>query len=261
VGATGWFGPSSIAWRLHADPTMLVAAMRALLVQALEPRAMAGVDQHSDYRTDPWGRLNRTVEFVYATTYGDSNEAEAAVANVRRIHQHVHGVDPATGASYSADDPDLLLWVHAVETHSVITAYRRYAGLLSDRSADRYVAEMAQIAERLGLPAAMTPRTLADLRTYLRGVEGLQFTPAAREGMRTILDPPMPPILRPLWAIPTAATIAILPRFARREYRLPWPEVATPAVRAAVLGLSRALDLVLPDPPTIRRARARVRAA
>lgn len=258
---SGLFGPDSIAWRLHADPSMLIAAMRALLVQALEPRAMAGVEQHSDYRSDPWGRLNRTVEFVLATTYGETTEAERAIEHVRRIHRRVRGVDPVTGVVYSADDPELLLWVHAVETHSVITAYRRYAGLLSDRSADRYVAEMAQIPERLGLPAAMTPRTLRDLRVYLHRVEGLQVTPAALEGMRTILEPPMPPVVRPLWALPAAAAVAILPRFARRAYGLRWFDPATPPVRAAVFGLSRVLDLVFPEPPLVRAARARVQAA
>ena len=101
----GLFGPDSVAWRLHADPSMLVGAMRALLVQALEPRAMAGVVQHSDYKADPWGRLNRTVRFVLDTTYGDTPRAEAACAAVRRIHDHVHGVDPVTGRAYSAHDP------------------------------------------------------------------------------------------------------------------------------------------------------------
>ena len=76
----GLFGPDSVAWRLHADPTMLVAAMRALMVQALEPRAMAGVVQHSDYKADPWARLNRTFKFVLDTTYGDTATAEAAAA-------------------------------------------------------------------------------------------------------------------------------------------------------------------------------------
>src|SRR5205807_3923072 len=104
----GLFGADSVAWRLHADPSTMLAAMRALLVQALEPRAMAGVVQHSDYKADPWGRLNRTIRFVLHTTYGDTRSAEAACAAVRRIHDRVHGVDTVTGRAYSAHDPDLL---------------------------------------------------------------------------------------------------------------------------------------------------------
>src|SRR6266571_1973557 len=145
----GLFGPDSVAWRLHADPSMLVGAMRALLVQALEPRAMAGVVQHSDYKADPWGRLNRTIRFVLHTTYGDTRTAEAACAAVRRIHDRVHGV--------------------------------------------------VRVAELLGLPSAMAPRSLGELREYLRGVDGLQLTPGARESMRLIMAPPMPLPLRPLW--------------------------------------------------------------
>src|SRR5438067_12317266 len=103
---------------------MLVGAMRALLVQALEPRAMAGVGQDSDYKADPWGRLNRTIRFVLHTTYGDTRTAEAASAAVRRIHDRVHGVALVTGRAYSAHDPDLLLWIHAVEGHSAVCAYR-----------------------------------------------------------------------------------------------------------------------------------------
>lgn len=257
----GLFGADSVAWRLHADPAMLAGGMRALLVQALEPRAMAGVAQHSRYREDPWGRLRRTTEFVYQTTYGDLATAEAACDRVRRVHEHVRGVDPTTGRTYAANDPDLLLWIHAVEVHSFVVAYRAYAGRLSDADADRYVDEMARVAELVELPSSMAPRSMGEVRDYLRGVEGLRVTPAAREGMRTILAPPMPLALRPLWLIPVSATVAILPRFARRMYGLPWPWPATVPVRMNVFALTRAMNLLLAPPPIIRAARERVHAA
>ena len=257
----GLFGPDSMAWRLHADPSMLVGAMRALLVQALEPRAMAGVVQHSDYKADPWGRLNRTVRFVLDTTYGDTPTAEAACAAVRRIHDHVQGVDPVTGRAYSAHDPDLLLWIHAVEVHSSVHAYRSYAGRLVDDDADRYVGEMVRVAELLGLPPEMAPRTLGELRDYLRGVDGLQLTPGARESMRLIMYPPMPFPLRPLWVLPASAAVASLPRFARRMYGLPWFEPATPSVRAAMFGLTRFLNVLPIEAPEIRDAKNRLAAA
>jgi uncharacterized protein (DUF2236 family) len=257
----GLFGPDSVAWRLHADPSMLVGAMRALLVQALEPRAMAGVVQHSDYKADPWGRLNRTVRFVLHTTYGDTPTAEAACRAVRRIHDRVHGVDPVTGRAYSAHDPDLLLWIHGVEVHSAVFAYRSYAGRLSDEDADRYVDEMVRVAELLGMPGDIAPRTLGELREYLRGVQGLQTTPGARESMRLIMYPPMPFPLRPLWVLPASAAVASLPRFARRMYGLPWFEPASLSVRATIFGLTRFLNVLPIEAPEIREAKNRLERA
>jgi uncharacterized protein (DUF2236 family) len=253
----GLFGPDSVAWRLHADPAMLAGGMRALLVQALEPRAMAGVEQHSAYQDDPWGRLRRTTGFVYLTTYGDTATAERAAARVRRVHEHVHGFDPVSGRWYRADDPDLLLWIHAVEVHSFLVAYRAYAGRLTNEDADRYVAEMVRVAELVELPRGMAPASMGELREYLDGVRGLQVTPAAREGLGTIFYPPMPLALRPLWAIPATATLAIMPGFARRMYGLPWFPPATLPLRANVFALTRLMNVLLPPPPIIQRARAR----
>jgi uncharacterized protein (DUF2236 family) len=240
---------------------MLAGGLRALLVQALEPRAMAGVEQHSKYQADPWGRLRRTTEFVYETTYGDLSRAEEACARVRRVHERIRGVDTVTGRPYSASDPDLVLWIHAVEVHSFVTAYRAYAGRLSDEDADRYVEEMVRVAELVELPIGMAPRSMGELREYLRGVDGLQATTAAREGMRMIFAPPMPLAVRPLWLVPAAATVAILPRFARRMYGLPWFTPATLPVRVNVYALTRAMNLLLPPPPIVRHARERARHA
>lgn len=259
-GAPGRFGPESVVWRLHADPAMLAGGMRALLVQALEPRAMAGVAQHSGYQADPWGRLRRTTEFVYATTYGDTAEAEAACARVRAVHRRVVGVDPETGAAYSADDPDLLLWIHAAEVESFVVAYRAYAGRLSGADADRYTREMGEVAIRIGLPRAMTPQSYGELREYLASVEGLRVTPAARDGMRTILAPPMPVQFRPLWGVAVAATLAILPSWVRGAYGLPWPPGVSLPIRCNVFALTRLMNLVLPRAPIIREARARAAA-
>jgi uncharacterized protein (DUF2236 family) len=256
----GYFGPDSVAWRLHSDPVMLVGGMRALLVQALEPRAMAAVDQFGKFREDPWGRLERTTNFVLATTFGDTATADAAAETVRTVHSRVNGVDPHTGRAFSATDPDLLLWIHAVEVESFVTAYRAYAGCLSREDTDRYVAEMARVAEMVELPPAMAPRSMRQLRDYLRSVDGLAVTPAARDGLRTILAPPMPAVVRPLWVVPATAAIAILPGFARRMYRIPWFPPATIPVRVGVFGLSRVMKSVRPGHPVVRAARERTAA-
>ena len=260
TGDAGLFGPDSVAWRIHADPAMLIGGLRALLVQALEPRAMAAVDQHSAFREDPWGRLERTTHFVLATTYGDTAAAEAAAATVRKVHEHIHGVDAVTGQPYSANDPDLLLWIHAVEVESFLLAYRTYAGRISAADGDRYVAEMARVPELVELPPGRAPRTEAELRDYLRSVRGLQATPAAFEGLRVVMFPPMDLKYRPLWAIPTTAAVAILPPYARRLYRIPWFPPAALPVRTGVFALSRVLNVVTPTPPSLRAARERVAA-
>lgn len=256
----GLFGPDSVTWRVHADPATLVGGMRALLVQALNPVAMAAVAQYDNFRDDPWGRFRRTSDYLTTTTFGDRASAHAAAARVRALHRRVHGVDPVTGRNYRADDPDLLLWVHAVEVESFLVAYRRYAWPLSDDDADRYVAEMVRAAELVGLARDDVPATVADLADYLASVP-LALTPAARDGMRLVFAPPMPLPARPLWALLGAAAVAILPPRARSLYGLPWAPLATPVVRAGVGTLLRIVNAALPPPPPVRAAFARARSA
>ncbi len=258
----GLFGPDSVTWRLHADPSMLIGGIRALLVQALHPLAMAGVVDHSDFRNDPQGRLQRTTDYIMETTFGDTESAKAAAAHVRAIHRRVRGVDRVTGKPYRADDPELLLWVHAAEVHSFLTAYRSYGGRLSDEDADAYVAEMVRAAELIGLHAEDVPDSLGALREYLRGMnDELMPTAAAIEGMKFILNPPMPLVAKPLWATIAAATIAILPRHIRSMYGLPWIPAVNPAIRLYVFSLARAMNVLLPRPPQVREARGRARAS
>ena len=256
----GLFGPDSVTWRVHADPSMLVGGLRALLIQALHPLAMAGVDQHSDYKVDQWGRLRRTAEYVTTTTFGTTEEAERLGAIVRAVHARVRGVDPHTGREYRADDPELLAWVHNVEVHSFLTAYRRYGGRLDRDDADRYVREMTRAAELVGLRSTDVPASLLDLRAWLRA-HPLDCSPAAIDAMKAVLWPPMPLPLRPLWAIPAAAAVTLLPRSVRAAYGLPTVPPAEAAVRPAVWALLRALNVALPGAPQVRDARRRVAAA
>lgn len=250
----GLFGPDSMVWRVHADPASLVGGLRSLLIQALHPVAMAAVSQHSDYRNDPWSRLMRTSEYLSVTTFGDTASARAAGARLRTIHNAIKGVDPVTGRAYRADDPDLLLWVHNVEVHSFLKSYQVYAGSIDQRDADRYVREMVRHAELVGLRAQDVPHSVDDLRDYLRSFEGLALTPAAREGVRYVLAPPMPLTLRPLWSVAAAGAVAVLPRKVRELYGFPWLPPATVAVRAATYAFLRAAKLLLPPPPPVREA-------
>ena len=147
-----WFGPDRAIWRVHADASIFVGALRALLLQSLHPLAMAGVAQHSDFREDPWGRLQRTARFLAGTTYGTAAQAELACATVRRVHGRVRGTAP-DGRPYDANDPHLLLWVHIAEVDSFLAAHQRFGARPLDRAEqDQYVSDLARVARELGVP-------------------------------------------------------------------------------------------------------------
>ena len=149
-GDAGLFGPDSVAWTVHADISMLVGGISALMLQALHPLAAAGVVEHSRYRTEPMRRLSRTASFVAATTFGSTQVAEGVIAEVRAVHRRVEGIAP-DGRFYSAQDPELLRWVHVAEVSSFLRAHRRYHPFpLRGPDLDRYFAETAIVAEKLG---------------------------------------------------------------------------------------------------------------
>lgn len=253
-GDAGWFGPDSVAWRVHADLSTVTGGLRALFYQTLHPLAMAGIADHSDYRHDPWGRLRRTAQFVAATTYGTSEEAEAAVARVQRVHQHVRGI-AADGRAYSADRPDLLAWVHATEVDSFLAAYRRYGPGLDDADADRYVDEMAVVARAFG--ADPVPTTTVELRDVL-GSYALHATRQTRETVRFLLTPPLPFAARPTYGLIATAAVELLPWSAQRELRLVVPPVAGPlGVRPATRALLGTLRWALGTSPALATAHAR----
>ncbi len=241
-----WFDDDAPIRRVHADSAMFVGGLRALLLQSLHPLAMAGVAEHSDYRDDPWGRLQRTADFLAATSFGPALEAERAVAVVRRVHEWVVGVAP-DGRPYAANDPHLLRWVHLAEVDSFLTAHRRYgAEPLDDADADRYVADTAVVARHLGVPAP--PTSTRGLRDQLRSFRPeLRGTPAARDAARyLLLRPPMHPAARGPYAVLSAAAVALLPRWARAPLRLPYlPVFEAVAVRPAGDALTTTLRWAL----------------
>ena len=237
----GLFGPGSVIWRVHSSSAMLVGGIRALLLQTLHPQAMAGVAEHSDYRSDPWGRLHRTGDFVAATTFGTTAQAESAIGRVRRVHERVVGIGP-DGLPYRASDPHLLAWVHATEVDSFLRAYQRYdSGPFGPPDQDRYVAEMAEVASRLGVVSPPVDR--AELNAYLHGIRSeLRGTPAARAAVKFILQPPVPTVAKAAYGSLSSAAVGLLPGFARRELRLVLPPgfdtlAAQPAARIVLAGL------------------------
>ena len=235
-GAAGprWFGTDRPIREVHADASMFVGGLRALLLQSLHPLAMAGVAEHSDYRGDPWGRLQRTSTFLAVTTFGTATDAQRAVDKVRGIHKRVHGI-AADGRPYRADDPHLLEWVHIAEVDSFLLAHRLYGGKPLDQAGrDGYVADTARVASALGVQDP--PRTEAQLRQRLKAFRGeLRSTETAREAARfLLLTPPLPLLARAPYGVLAATAVSMLPRWARLPLRLPYlPPVEATGIRFA----------------------------
>jgi uncharacterized protein (DUF2236 family) len=255
----GFFGPDSVTWRVHVDPTFSVGGLRALLLQALHPVAMDGVARFSGgFREAPWPRLVRTAAYVDTVTFGTRTEAVAAVARVRAIHARLGGIEPTTGRAYRVDDPDLLLWVHCCEVDSLLTAARRGGVPLTDGDADRYVAEQVTAAELIGVAPGDVPASVSALAAYFdRMRPELAVTPAAQDAFRLVTVPPMPTWVRlltpaqPAWGGLAVLAVGLLPRWARRMYRLPALAVTDAAATAAARAFRSAM---LPLPQRVRRS-------
>ncbi|MBB4904732.1 oxygenase MpaB family protein [Actinophytocola algeriensis] len=164
----GMFGPDSVSWQLHAEPAMWLAGIRSLYLQALHPRAVAGIVQNSDFRGDPLGRLVRTANFVGAATYCPRAEVERQAAKVRAVHRSLRGTHE--GRVFRIDEPELLLWVHCAEVSSFLTVVRRAGFPLTATHADRYLDEQRRSAALVGLDPDEVPGSVAAMRAYLLGM-------------------------------------------------------------------------------------------
>jgi uncharacterized protein (DUF2236 family) len=237
-----WFAADRPIRAVHGDASMFVGGIRALLLQSLHPLAMAGVAAHSAFEHDPWGRLQRTSHFLAVTTFGAADDAEAAVARVRRIHERVRGTTP-DGRPYAASDPHLLGWVHVAEVDSFLRAHRAYgAQPLDDTAYDDYVADAASVAEALGV--VDPPRTVAALDRAIASYRAeLAGTREARAAARfLLLRPPVPLVARPTVGVLGAAAVGLLPLWARWPLRLPWlPVTERVAVRVAATAVTKAI--------------------
>jgi uncharacterized protein (DUF2236 family) len=165
VPDAGLFGPASVSWQLHAEPAMWLAGIRSLYLQALHPRAVAGIVQNSDFRNDPLGRLVRTANFVGATTYCPSDEVSRQAARVRSVHRSLRGT--YEGRPFRLDEPELLLWVHCAEVSSFLTVVRRAGFPLTAAHADRYLDEQRSSAALVGLDPSEVPGSVAAMGRYL----------------------------------------------------------------------------------------------
>lgn len=262
----GLFGPESISWRIHSHPLLALGGLRALFLQALLPRAMAGVAQNSDFRTDPWGRLYRTGDYLATVVFGTTSEARRAAARIRGIHRRLRASDPVTGEEFRVDEPELLRWTHVCEVESFASTARRAGLVLTAADIDRYYAEQLAAAELVGLDPATVPASAADIAAYYADRQpDLALTREAAEAAAFLFWPKMPvplgfTVARSAWISVTGLAFALLPPWARRRYgALGLPTTGLPAA-LATRSLRHTVDLLpvrLRRSPRLRDALAR----
>lgn len=252
----GYFGPDSVTWRIHGDPTSLVGGLRALLLQALHPDAMALLYAASNFQDDPWSRLQRTVQYVGIVSFGSTERADAAAARVRAVH-----------ARLGITDVRQLAWVHACEVDSFLVAAQAAGIRLTEDDVDRYVREQVRSAALVGMPPGVTPTSTAQLRAYFEQMRPvLRATAPAREAARTVLAPPLPIARRYVlparigWTSVSSLAVGLLPGWARRMYGLPpvpGAGLATAAGMRALRAAIRPLPARYREGPMYRDAKAR----
>lgn len=238
--------PQGAAWRVHGDVTsMMVGGIAALLLQMLHPKALGGVWDHSDFEHDMHGRLRNTARFIAVTTYGARAEGEAAIARVRRIHDHVRGTLPS-GEPYDANDPRLLAWVHVAGSAMFLDGWVRYGEPgMSLLDMDRYWAEVAPMARMLG--ADPVPVTTAEAARLLRSFQPeLVCNERTRKVQDIILRKP-PDKLRalPVQMLLMQSAVDLLPDWARRMHGLRSSGLGRPALNVATQGLAGTLRWAL----------------
>jgi uncharacterized protein (DUF2236 family) len=273
-GDVGLFGPESVTWHLHAEPLMGVAGLRALLLQALHPVAVAAFEEHSTYHRDVWARVARTAEYVSVTTFGSTTQAMLAASRVRALHARVRGTLPS-GVEYAADDPQLLAWVHCCLVASFLEVLTRGGVALTGAEQDQYIEEQVKAAMLVGLEPDEVPHDRTALLDYFRVIKpALECTPAARRAALELVAPPMPTRVElrtpapPAWSGVAGLAFAALPPWGRRLYALPeLPGAAGLTDAATTVGLRalrttlRGVQGILPplgQSPHLRVAPARI---
>jgi uncharacterized protein (DUF2236 family) len=209
----GYHLPGSAVWAVHGSMCTIVAGIRALLMQALHPGALAGVHDHSRFREDPLGRLARTIRWIFTVSYGSTDAAREASDWVLRLHESVRGsyVDGHGAArSYAANDPELLRWVHIAFTDAFLSAHKLWGGPIPG-GPDAYVREWAQAGQLMGVQDP--PLSEAEMRQQLDRWYGdgeLRGDERVAETVAFLRNPPLHPALRRGYRVLFAAAVTSL---------------------------------------------------
>jgi uncharacterized protein (DUF2236 family) len=252
----GYFGPDSAIWKVSREAVLMLGGGRALLMQAAQPLAAAGIAAHSDYRENPWARLERTMIAVWTVVYGTRADADRVGRRVRAMHAKVRGriAEPMgpypAGTRYDARDPQLLMWVHATLVDTALLMYERYVGPLADADKDAYYEDMKTLARVFGTPDEVVPLDYAAFRDYMRerlSSEEICITDTARQIAWTVRHPPLPLPLRPAFELLNQVTVGLLPPRLREEYGFSWDPARGALLRGSAEPVRRVLLPLLPD--------------
>jgi uncharacterized protein (DUF2236 family) len=226
--ARGLYGPESEAWALNREAMLLLGAgPRALLLQLAHPLVAAGVAEHSDFRSDPWARLQATLRSYLTIVYGTTTAARAEIRRLNGLHRSI------AGAGYAARDPDLSLWVHATLVDTTMVAHDARIAPVSHERRARYYAATLPIGLAFGVPEASLPADLESFDAYVASMLGeggpVRVSPVARELADVVLNPPLGPVLPGLSSLPPRAyswtlwpAIGLLPASVRDDYGFQW---------------------------------------
>ncbi len=243
---TGLYSDDSITRRVNRENILLLGGGRALLMQLAHPKVAAGVDDHSDFRTQPIRRLRRTVLMTMAIVFGERETALAAARAVNQVHARVRGDD------YRALDPNLLLWVHATLVDSALVTYQAFVGPLTAADREDFYQESKLAGELLGIPLDRFPERLRDFDEYvdlmIRGGE-VHVTPLAKELGRLVVRPPLRLVPGPVLVPFAVVTAGLLAPALREAYGLAWGRRQQRAFKLAIAAVPRIVALT---PPVLR---------
>jgi uncharacterized protein (DUF2236 family) len=249
---------SDTSRRINAERILIIAWLRAILLQLAHPLIAAGVAEHSTFRGSARAaivRLHQTIGAMLKISFGTTSERQSAIDGIATIHRRVHGTLPsacgpfAAGTRYSAEDPELLLWVHATLVESILLAYEQFVAPLTSAERDDYCAESADVAIALGAHAETVPRSWDGLRALVeRGYAsgGVVVCDQARVLAASLVTPFAGRIGRhsvtPLISLLAAGQ---LPAAVRSQYGFAWSE-ARERRFLRLIALLRAIRRMLP---------------
>jgi uncharacterized protein (DUF2236 family) len=210
----------SISWRVFKNPLVLfVGGIAAVLLELAEPRVRTGVWEHSNFRAQPLVRMRRTGLAALTTVYAARCVSEAMIARIVRLHETIKGQTPS-GRLYSANDPELLTWVHATAAFSFFHAYSRYVQAQSHGHFDSFCREGQSAAALYG--AVQAPVSEFEMEALFTSAQDhLEPSPIVLEFLEIMRTTPiLPLVLRPLQRVLVRAAIDILPQWVRQRLAL-----------------------------------------